>query len=90
MNSKWRNFSADELLVVCCVCEAIKPGKYWIPKSNLQYELHGLFYEKLSHTYCPPCMEEKLRELDEYNTRTNQAAELIERVDERRGTEQNE
>ncbi|MBS3066760.1 hypothetical protein J4205_02950, partial [Candidatus Pacearchaeota archaeon] len=85
-----RNFSADELLVVCCVCEAIKPGKYWIPKSNLQYGLHNLFYEGLSHSYCPPCMKielEKIESVLEERRRERQAAEVRERVEERRGAE---
>ncbi len=46
------------MMVQCCVCKRIRRGKVW--------EWAAKHHHDASHTYCPPCAEIALAEIDAY------------------------
>tara|TARA_Y100000310_G_C20510214_1_gene728454 strand:- start:692 stop:865 length:174 start_codon:yes stop_codon:yes gene_type:complete len=51
----------EEFYVDCCVCKRRREGDEWINSSDPNYETRGKL--NISHTYCPPCYDEALKEL---------------------------
>jgi ribosomal protein L32 len=51
----------SELYVECCVCNDRKYGDLWLKENSEDYNHLG--EAKISHTYCPPCFEDSMKEI---------------------------
>ena len=51
----------SDLLVLCCVCGKKRIGDSWKPYNATLGEQRNA-----SHTYCPPCYEKAMNEMDAF------------------------
>lgn len=59
------------MVIVCCVCQKMKKGNFWIEDPPPRHEL-------LSHGYCPTCAAEVRKELSRLLQEMAREAKTIE------------
>ena len=55
------------LLRMCCVCKNINVNEKWVGKEqypDYQSKINS-FGEKITHSYCPPCYKQVMKEVKE-------------------------